>query len=128
MDKYRDVPIISADDDCYYTCNYAQKLYDKWEDDKSRIVMFKKIDKFHLQGTSTLYPPNILNLTDKLISDIKSTLKKSNSDDTFFSNHLIKLNKTKFICLECYYPFRFHDEINPIHKTNRNHPAFKNCY
>ena len=30
MDKYRDVPVISADDDCIYTCNYAQKLYDEW--------------------------------------------------------------------------------------------------
>ena len=28
MDKYRDVPVISADDDCIYTCNYAQELYD----------------------------------------------------------------------------------------------------
>ena len=31
MDKYRTVPVISADDDCIYTCNYAQMLYDAWE-------------------------------------------------------------------------------------------------
>ena len=38
MDKYRDVPVISADDDCIYTCNYAQELYDKWEKNKSFCV------------------------------------------------------------------------------------------
>lgn len=26
MDKYREVPVISADDDCIYTCNYAEML------------------------------------------------------------------------------------------------------
>lgn len=31
MDKYKDIPIISADDDCIYTGNYAQMLYDEWE-------------------------------------------------------------------------------------------------
>ena len=27
MNKYRNVPIISADDDCIYKCNYAEILY-----------------------------------------------------------------------------------------------------
>jgi len=30
MDKYRNVPVISADDDCIYTCNYAEILYNVW--------------------------------------------------------------------------------------------------
>ena len=38
MDKYRDVPVISADDDCIYTCNYAQELYDKWLENKSFCI------------------------------------------------------------------------------------------
>ena len=30
MDKYRTVPIISADDDLEYICNYADELYKLW--------------------------------------------------------------------------------------------------
>ena len=29
-DKYKDLPIISADDDCIYSCNYAELLYDEY--------------------------------------------------------------------------------------------------
>ena len=44
MDKYRDVPVISADDDCIYTCNYAQELYDKWIESKKKLglISFRK--------------------------------------------------------------------------------------
>ena len=29
--RYTDIPIISADDDCVYTCNYAQMLYNLYD-------------------------------------------------------------------------------------------------
>ena len=38
MDKYRTVPVISADDDCIYTCNYAQELYDKWLENPNCVI------------------------------------------------------------------------------------------
>ena len=41
MDKYRDVPVISADDDCIYTCNYAQMFYDKWVSLKKKPVSIR---------------------------------------------------------------------------------------
>ena len=40
MDKYRDVPVISADDDCYYKGNYAYVLYNSW-------IKHKKIVSLH---------------------------------------------------------------------------------
>lgn len=60
MDKYRTVPIISADDDCFYTKNYSSMLYNHWLGCKNAIVT----DVAHTDGkykwccgASTLYPP-----------------------------------------------------------------------
>lgn len=38
IDKYRNVPIISADDDCIYNCNYAEILYNTWLYHKDSII------------------------------------------------------------------------------------------
>ncbi len=37
MDKYRDVPIISADDDMIYVWNYADDLYNHWKQTPSAM-------------------------------------------------------------------------------------------
>lgn len=38
IDKYRNVPVISADDDCIYKCNYAELLYNAWLQNKDSII------------------------------------------------------------------------------------------
>ena len=38
MDKYRDVTVISADDDCIYLKNYAEKWYNEWLKNKKSII------------------------------------------------------------------------------------------
>lgn len=61
MDKYRDVPVISADDDCIYTCNYAQILYDAWEKHKDCVITIGTHIGWGFQwcrGPATLYYPN----------------------------------------------------------------------
>lgn len=42
MNKYKDVPIISADDDYIYRYNYAKELYDVWVAHKTAIICEKK--------------------------------------------------------------------------------------
>lgn len=42
MDKYRNVPVISADDGCIYTMNYAKILYDLWLENPNKIISIKK--------------------------------------------------------------------------------------
>lgn len=58
MDKYRDVPIISADDDLAYICNYAEELYQLWLTDKHKICTINAQCPYHTNGTATLYFPN----------------------------------------------------------------------
>lgn len=61
MDKYREVPVISADDDCIYTCNYAKLLYDEWKNNKSCFVTLRDAARFRnticQNGPCSLYPP-----------------------------------------------------------------------
>ena len=65
MDKYRDVPVISADDDCIYTCNYAQELYNAWLMNKSVRFSLQNASRFGLTilgGCSVIYPPNYFSM------------------------------------------------------------------
>lgn len=60
MDKYRDVPIISADDDCIYVLNYAELLYNKWLQNKKCSVSFGGRlynNTYFTWGCATLWPP-----------------------------------------------------------------------
>lgn len=93
MDKYRDVPIISADDDCIYTCNYAETLYNKWAENKSCIIKWTKkphTPNLACAGPSTLYTYN--NFGKYAFSYISTfddkTIYLSKDDD--FYNAIIK--------------------------------------
>ena len=113
MDKYRDVPIISADDDCIYTCNYAQELYDEWIKDNNSVYSFHicKFCKFQ-HGPTTIYPPNKL-LVYYGLKCITPEILNTNHDDVYYGCLLNRLNiqikeiKDKV----CYI---FHDTINPL--------------
>lgn len=128
MDKYRDVPVIGADDDCLYTTNYAQELYNKWINHKDSIILYRNTNDKHLQGPNTLYPPSCFSINKNLIVNLNSFRKKNNSDDTFFTT-VAKNNNINFVFLNHNnLPFVFHDEIAPIHPNYRHQSYFKNCY
>lgn len=84
MNKYRDVPVISADDGCVYIENYAQQLFDIWKNNKTKIV-----SRVHFQnsgidfgggGYGILYPPQVFaNCTQYL----KKQIVAFNNDDGF---------------------------------------------
>ena len=111
MQKYREVPIISADDDCIYNCNYAQELYDKWTENKNSIIIYKKSDWNGPQGPCTLYfsnfsknIPNISNINFK---------KYLTNDDIFFKEIMNKYN-IKIIGIKNYYPYTFHTKVGAL--------------
>ena len=120
MDKYRTVPVISADDDCIYTCNYAQELYNKWEKNKESIFVFphgpsKNKTFTETCGAYTIYPPKFhFNFLDKI--DFITSSNVTCLDDSFYGFVANKLgitiknafdNRFSKICI-------FHDSINPL--------------
>ena len=118
MDKYRDVPIISADDDCIYVCNYAQELYDKWLKNKTIPVAYRKSNhEYCLCGPASLYPPNIYK--DAIDNFLSGKYNGSPHDDDFFIK-INKIKKIKPVSISDKFPCYFHDEINPINGSDKN--------
>ena len=135
MDKYRGLPVISADDDCIYKYNYAKKLYQLWLYNKQQRICYwcsnlgKRI--YNTSGYATLHPPYfygnaLMYLTDEVIA--------MNEDDLLYAALCKLLNKTGCVCLhkdytEVVYP---HDEQEPLHDLYKNTlPAstrFNNLY
>jgi hypothetical protein len=124
MDKYREVPIISADDDCIYKCNYAEMLYNKWLKHKDCFVScygtrFKNIP--HTGGAACLYPPYIFQSYGIDIMQKSYIYLLTNQDDNYYTVLRDKLNLKKYISLNNFKDvYIFHDEICPCHNEIKN--------
>ena len=113
MDKYRDVPIISADDDCIYTCNYAQELYDEWIESKKKLglISFRKSKQVGCPVGCSLFHSPIIGKFYR--SEFKKYKRKNLQDDAFYFLVYTK-HKIPFKALHNDFPCIFHDEIKPI--------------
>lgn len=129
QDKYRDVPIISADDDCVYTCNYAQLLYDKWIINKTTIITncWEELLNCHTAGPCTLFYPYCFGKD----FDIHKALTAVNYekylyvDDAFIEYLRAKYKDSHIICLRNKV-FYFHDEVEPMHNVYRKKGFLQN--
>ncbi len=127
MDKYRDVPVISADDDCIYTCNYAEMLYKKWKENENSRVGLESVSRFGLKllcGYSTLFPPNAFSGFNKEI--LNEFLKYKLTEDDMLYALLCKKYNIKNIPLGFHVQKRsntiaciFHNQIEPL--SNERH-------
>ena len=122
MDKYRDVPVISADDDCIYTCNYAQELYDKWKNDKNEKPIIYTIDlcrKFNTSfshGPTTLFSPYCF--LQYGITNLSPIILRTNHDDLFYGCLAKKYKiSIKNIHSKCVYIF--HDCLRALSQNNK---------
>lgn len=118
MDKYRDVPIISADDDCIYTCNYAELLYRRYINNPRSIITHRcwesKMYKW-TEGPNTLFYPNCF--CNKLISAANHCIsKKFYNDDALYAAYF-HINKIPIISCNDTEWFVFHDELNALSST-----------
>ena len=129
-DKYRDVPIISADDDCIYTCNYAQKLFNKWNTLKDKNTSIRwSYYQGHLEnpsGPTNLYF-GINNIVDFIKSLSDKIIQKSLDDDIIGSFIKRKKIKCNYVSKDASKPFIFHNEFKPLHNY-KNSLVFKKCY
>lgn len=120
MDKYRDVPVISADDDCIYTCNYAQILYNEWEKRKDTRISLRCAQRFNLTllgGCSVINPPNCFKNFDLSLLD---KMTKYNEDDMLYSLLSYKYKiKQKSLGVELSKFIMFYNEIKPLSKKRK---------
>lgn len=118
MDKYRDVPVISADDDCIYTCNYAQELYDKWIESKKKLglISFRKSKQVGCPVGCSLFHSPIIGKFYR--TEFKKYKRKNLQDDAFYFLVYTK-HKIPFKALHNNFPCIFHDEIKPINGVSK---------
>lgn len=116
MDKYRDVPVISADDDCIYTCNYAQMLYDEWENNKNCVITnngnYQNKTIKITRGPNTLFFYSVFGNIIEHLDEI-NFLKLN--DDAFYSACYL-INKIKIIDLKLKPFYIFHTSTAALSK------------
>lgn len=104
MDKYRDVPVISADDDCIYIINYAQELYDIWLNNKDSFITYRitkqKYDCIETWGFATLHPPFAYGEYGLFYIDyLEIKNNKHSQDDSYYTVLRKKVNNMNVINL-----------------------------
>lgn len=127
MQKYRDLPIILADDDLTYVANFAEILYRVWLEHKKAIISCrahyirfigkqvlpyrcwdyqtkKQTGKclFFTTGQGSIFPPDCLHISDDLLPDIQNTIT---ADDVLLNvlaikYNIEKINLAKFFFIE----------------------------
>ncbi len=118
IDKYRDVPVISADDDCIYHENYAEILYNSWLTDKTSMWSYKRDTATKIfyfgHGPACIYPPFCFKThgLKMLSNDIINT----NHDDIYYGvlAKFMGISVKQIDKDSLYVPYEFHDEIEAL--------------
>lgn len=111
MRRFSSVPIISADDDCIYVCNYAKTLYEAHIKHPTMPINFRKSSFAYCTcGPATLYPPTLYNY---IINEYDKLPPSGCQDDGFFADIFRKAN-VQPLHITDKFPCFFHDEKRPI--------------
>lgn len=110
--RYPTVPVISADDDCLYTMNYADALYQRWLHNKHAVYTFHKCPVTGFQhGPATLYPPG--DYVHYIVSHITDTVLNTAHDDVYIGMCLNRKN-IQIIEIDPDVPYIFHDTTEAL--------------
>lgn len=112
MQKYNNVPIISADDDCLYLYNYADELYGNWLKHKNVVFTYKKFvlhSHIFQHGPATIYPPGVISLDIGEIDKVFDT----NADDVYIG-YKLKQRNVSVVEISPKVPYIFHDCIEAL--------------
>lgn len=114
--KYPKVPVISADDDCLYTCNYAEELYRKWLKNSNCIITNNGMSKLKYgvawgRGPNTLYPPVFIEQICKNLNveKIYALLAQQITEDDSFYGCLAQKFNIPYVDLHVPSFYVFHD-------------------
>lgn len=125
MDKYREVPVISADDDCIYLYNYADAFYREWRRHRNCFITcylqtWHFMNAPHLGGAATLYPPYVFgDFAIKCLNDTE-IYNYTKQDDDFYTAMREVLGLRLAIKIADYHKlYFFHDETEPSHNEIR---------
>ncbi len=129
MDKYRNVPVISADDDCIYLRNYAQDFYDEWLKNKDCFIScwINIIDGIpHTSGAATLYPPFVFGENAIDILEKNKIYELTNQDDDYLYCLKKKFGLKKAKKIGNYKKiYLFHDEEKPLKEERKKNESFE---
>ena len=125
--KYRNVPIISADDDCIYKCNYADKLFNFWKTHKRAIITNDGMNYSHGKiqwgrGPNTLYPPAFISelLSIATLPAVQFLTELHFMEDDALYGCLAKHLKMQIIDLGEPSFYIFHSQIEPLSAISAN--------
>lgn len=114
MDKYKDIPVISADDDCLYEFNYAEMWYNEWLKDKKYIICNSIGNKFGFKwgnGPYTLYPPYCFKHFG--LGLLRNEILNTNNDDAYIGA-LLTIMKIPIKAMNKRRIIKFHDNVNGL--------------
>lgn len=121
LDKYRDIPVVSADDDCIYTENYVKILFDKWLTDKNAMWTYVRDTNTRVynfgHGPACIYPPYCFK--EYGLKFIKNPfIIETYHDDIYYGVLAKKMGIEVKQAVEDnkHRPYYFHDEIGALSK------------
>lgn len=118
--KYPQVPVISADDDCIYTENYAEKLYQAWDcAERVKQIWCYQVDRGSWPcqfpcGQATLYPPCCFYSYG--VGLLSQAIVDCGQDDLYYGALAYRLG-IPFAEVSTRRPFKFHDTQGAIGAT-----------
>ena len=119
MDKYRSVPVISADDDCIYTCDYAEKLYESWYKDQKCINTINLYNEFNVNfshGPATIFPNDCFKKHG--IAYLENNILKTNHDDVYYGC-LAKKYNIEIKNIDNNIPYLVHNDYLALSSSNK---------
>lgn len=125
IDRYRDVPVISADDDNYPRFNYPEELYNEWLKDKTYFISYwgrPYNNTMHLGGNFTITPPYVYGKYG--INCLCPEIVATREDDPYYTvlRDRLHLNHCKLIDRKVSEVIAYHDSVEPLVNVYRNRP------
>lgn len=130
MEKYKGIPIVSADDDLLYTRDFATELYEKYAKNKNVFSVSYRHSKMVTNcGAATLYNPKYYNL---ILSSFNKKFVDFYEDDMFMQ-FISEKNKLQQVFLGDDFPCKMFDKndktaLSILYKNNKTPNERKTRY